>query len=180
MRMGATEKLYAPAFSRFFAALVPLLCGLALVFIANIPISFVGGVLPPPLLGLIPIYFWCLVRPDLMTPAAAFAIGMLEDVMSGAAPGVWTLSFVLSYALVSRQRESFAGLAGLGAVLGFAAASFAAIAAAYAIVSVYYGDLPPLGPVVAQLAMTVAAYIPVTYFIAMIHHRIVGPLRSDF
>jgi rod shape-determining protein MreD len=178
--MGVTEKLYAPGSVRFLAALVPLFCGLALVFIANIPISFVGGVVPPPLLGLVPIYFWCLVRPDLMTPAAAFAIGMLEDVMSGAAPGVWTLSFVLSYALVARQRESFAGLGGLGAVLGFAAAAFAAIAAAYTIVAIYYGTVPPLGPVVAQLAMTVAAYIPVTYVITAIHHRVVGPLRSDF
>ncbi len=178
--MGTTEKLYAPLLSRFFAALVPLLCGLTSVFISNVPISFVGGLVPPPLMGLVPVYFWCLVRPDLMTPAAAFAIGMLEDVMSGAPPGVWTLSYVLSYALVARQRESFAGLAGLGAVLGFAAAAFAAIAAAYAIVAIYYGHVPPLGPVVAQLAMTVAAYIPVTYIVSALHHRIVGPLRSDF
>jgi rod shape-determining protein MreD len=178
--MGVTEKLYAPAFSRFFAALVPLLCGLAGVVIANIPISFVGGVVPPPLLGLAPIYFWCLVRPDLMTPAAAFAIGILEDIMSGAPPGVWTLSYVVSYALVSRQRESFAGLGGLGAVLGFAAAALAAIATAYATVAVYYGRVPPLGPMVAQLAMTVAAYIPATTVVSAVHHRLIGPLRSDF
>ena len=178
--MGATEKLYAPALQRFFVALVPFFCGLAGVVIANIPISFTGDMVPAPLIGLIPIYFWCLVRPDLMTPAAAFAIGVLEDIMSGAPPGVWTLSFVLSYALVARQRDSFAGLAGLGAILGFAAAAFAAIAAAYGTVGVYYGRVPPLGPLVAQLAMTVAAYIPVTYVVATIHHRVVGPLRSDF
>ena len=178
--MGTTEKLYAPAILRLFAAMVPFLCGILGVIIANIPISFVGGAVPGPLLALAPIYFWCLVRPDLMTPAAAFAIGMLEDIMSGAPPGVWTLSFVLAYALVSRQRESFAGLAGLGAVLGFAATALATIAAAYAVVSVYYWQLPPLGPVVAQLAMTVAFYIPATFIVSAIHHRVVGPLRSDF
>lgn len=178
--MGVTEKLYAPGLTRLFTALLPFLCGLTGVVLANIPISFVGGVVPPPLMGLIPIYFWCLVRPDLMTPSAAFAIGMLEDVMSGAPPGIWTLSYVLSYALVARQRESFAGLAGLGAILGFAAAALAAITAAYVTVGIYYGRVPPLGPMVAQLAMTVAAYIPVTYVIAMIHHRVVGPIRSDF
>jgi rod shape-determining protein MreD len=178
--MGTTEKLYAPAALRFLTALVPLLCGLVGVFIANIPISFVGDVVPPPLLGLAPVYFWCLVRPDLMTPAAAFTIGMLEDVMSGAPPGVWTLAFVLSYALVARQRESFAGLGGLGAVLGFAACAFATITAAYAIVGVYYGRVPPLGPMVAQLAMTVAFYVPATYLVSTIHHRFIGPLRSDF
>ena len=165
---------------RVFIRFLPLLSGVFCAFLSNLPVSITGGALPPPLLALVPIYFWCLVRPDLMTPAAAFAIGMLEDIMSGAPPGVWTLSFVLSYALVARQRESFAGLGGLGAVLGFAAAAFAAIAAAYTIVAIYHGAVPPLGPVVAQLAMTVAAYIPATYVIAAIHHRLVGPLRSDF
>lgn len=178
--MSVTEKLHAPAVQRVLVALVPLACGLLGVIIANIPVSFVGGAVPAPLLALAPVYFWCLVRPDLMTPAAAFVIGMLEDVMSGAPPGVWTLSFVLAYALVGRQRESFAGLAGLGAVLGFAAAALATIAAAYVIVAIYYWQLPPLGPVVAQLAMTVAFYVPATILISAVHHRVVGPLRSDF
>src|SRR5476649_2605624 len=143
--MGTAERLYAPALLRFLAALTPLFCGLLGVVIANIPISFVGGVVPPPLLGLIPVYFWCLVRPDLMTPAAAFAIGVLEDVMSGSPPGVWTLGFVVAYAVVARQRDSFAGLAGVAAVLGFAAAALAACATAYAVVALLYSSRPPLG-----------------------------------
>ena len=53
--MGITERLYAPAFQRFLAALVPLFCGLAGVVIANIPLSSVGGLVPPPLLGLVPV-----------------------------------------------------------------------------------------------------------------------------
>src|SRR5476649_1557441 len=113
---------------RFLVVLIPLLCGLFFVFIANIPISLLG--VPPPLLGLIPVYFWCLVRPDLMTPAATLAIGVFEDIMAGGPPGVWTLSFVLTYAVVARQRDSFAGLSGLGAVLGFATAACIACLAA--------------------------------------------------
>lgn len=178
--MGTAERLYAPAFQRFAAALVPLLCGLLGVIIANIPISFVGGVVPPPLLGLIPLYFWCLVRPDLMTPAAAFAIGLLEDVMSGSPPGVWTLGFVAAYAVVARQRDSFAGLAGVAAVLGFAAAAMAACVVATLAVGLLQARMPPLGAVVAELAMTVAAYIPGALLVSSLHHRLVGPLRSDF
>ena len=178
--MGATERLHAPALQRFAAALVPVLCGLLGVVIANIPISFVGGLVPPPLLGLIPVYFWCLVRPDLMTPAAAFAIGVLEDIMSGSPPGVWTLGFVVAYAVVARQRDSFAGLAGIAAVLGFAVAALAACATATIAVALLYARLPPLGAVVAELAMTVAAYIPGVLAVSSLHHRLVGPLRSDF
>jgi rod shape-determining protein MreD len=178
--MGATERLYAPMLQRLLVALVPLFCGLLGVVVANIPISFVGGLVPPPLLGLIPVYFWCLVRPDLMTPAAAFAIGVLEDIMSGSPPGIWTLGFVVAYAVVARQRDSFAGLAGIAAVLGFAAAALAACATATLAVTLLYARLPPLGAVVAELAMTVAAYIPGAFILGSLHRRLVGPLRSDF
>ena len=178
--MGTTERLYAPLLQRLASALVPFLCGLAGVIIANIPISFVGGLVPPPLLALIPIYFWCLVRPDLMTPAAAFAIGVLEDIMSGSPPGIWTLGFVVAYAVVARQRDSFAGLAGIAAVLGFAAAALAACATASIAVALLYSRIPPLGAVVAELAMTVAAYIPGALILGSLHRRLVGPLRSDF
>src|SRR5258707_424557 len=120
----------APRF-RFLIVLIPMLCGLAGALIANIPISVLGGSVPAPLLALVPVYFWCLVRPDLMTPAVAFSIGFAEDVLSGGPPGVWTLAFVLTYALVARQRDSFAGLSGLAAVLGFAAAATIACIIAY-------------------------------------------------
>jgi len=160
-------------------AMVPFLCGLAGVFIANIPVSFVGGVVPPPLMGLVPIYFWCLVRPDLMTPAAVFGIGILQDIMAGGPPGVWTLSFVVTYAVIDRQRDAFAGLPGLGAVLGFATAALITCACAYFIIALYYWQIPLLSPIVAELAMTAVFYIPGAYAVGLVHRRIVGPLRSE-
>src|SRR6185437_2699464 len=105
--------------AKVLSALLPVMCGFMGVFLSNMPITVFGGLVPPPLLGFIPIYFWCLIRPDLMTPAAAFAIGVLQDVMSGGPPGIWTLSFVIDYAVIQRQRDAFAGLSGLAAVLGF-------------------------------------------------------------
>src|ERR1700760_3194551 len=117
--------------AKVIAALVPFVCGLLGVIFSNIPVTLFGGLVPPPLLGFIPIYFWCLVRPDLMTPAAAFAIGILQDVMSGGPPGIWTLSFVVAYAVIQRQRDAFAGLSGVAAVLGFATAMLIVCAVAY-------------------------------------------------
>src|SRR5258708_21678523 len=121
--MASLERTAAVPRFRFLIVLIPMLCGLLGVVIANIPISVLGGLVPPPLLALVPVYFWCLVRPDLMTPAVAFAIGLSEDVLSGGPPGVWTLAFVLTYALVARRRDSFAGLSGLAAVVGLAPAA---------------------------------------------------------
>src|SRR5258706_4567039 len=129
--MASLERAATVPRFRFLVALIPLLCGLLGALIANIPISILGGLVPAPLLALVPVYFWCLVRPDLMTPAVSFTIGFAEDVLSGGPPGIWTLPFVLTYALLARQRDSFAGLSGLAAVLGFAAAATFACAVAY-------------------------------------------------
>lgn len=165
---------------KILAGLLPLFCGLMGALIANVPVSVLGGVVPPPLLALIPVYFWCLVRPDLMTPAATFFIGLAEDILSGGPPGVWTLAFVLTYALIGRQRDSFAGLSGWGAVLGFAAATAFCCATAYITTAIYFWHWPQLAPILAELAMTVLFYVPGVYVVGGLHRRLVGPLRTDF
>lgn len=182
--MASLERAGAPPRFRFLIVLVPLLCGLVCAVITNIPISLLGGLVPAPLLALVPVYFWCLVRPDLMTPAAALAIGFAEDLLSGGPPGVWTLSFVLTYAMVARYRDSFAGLSGLAAVVGFAAASAFACAVAYLTVAglallTAGAHLPLLGPIVSELAMTVLFYAPTVLVVGWLHHRLVGASRGD-
>src|ERR1041385_5348572 len=104
------------SFSSVASAVVPFLCAIMGVIASNMPIAVFGGSLPPPLFGLMPIYFWSLVRPDLVPPGVVFIVGLAEDLLSGGPPGVWTASFVVSYAFVDRQREAFAGLTGLGTV----------------------------------------------------------------
>jgi rod shape-determining protein MreD len=181
--MASLERTAAVPRLRFLIAAIPLLCGLSGVLIANIPISVLGGLVPAPLLALVPVYFWCLVRPDLMTPAVTLTIGFCEDVLSGGPPGVWTLAFVLTYALVARQRDSFAGLSGLAAVVGFAAAAAFACTTAYALVAglaLLSGTrLPPVTPMMGELAMTVLFYAPAALVVGLLHHRLVGALRGD-
>ena len=176
--MGTAEGTGFVMGGRVLSGLLPLLCGLVAVLISNLPLSLTNGLVPAPLLGLVPIYFWCLVRPDLMTPAAVFVIGLLEDIVAGGPPGIWTLSFVITFGVIDRQRDSFAGLAGLGAVLGFATASLIACVVAYAVTAALY-RFAPIGPMVGELAMTVLFYIPGVYLIGIIHRRLVGPLRSE-
>jgi rod shape-determining protein MreD len=166
--------------SAFVAAITPFLCSLFAIALANMPVSLLGGLVPPPLFALMPVYFWCLVRPDLMPPALAFGIGILEDLFSGGPPGVWAASFVAAYAVVDRQRDTFAGLSGIGAILGFAAAMLVASVTAYIIVSIYYGLLPPIAPLVVEIAVSVLFYVPAAIALGFIHRRLVGPQRSEF
>jgi len=177
--MAAQDSARLVMGARLAAALVPFVCGLLGVVFSNLPITLFGGLVPSPLLGFIPVYFWCLVRPDLMTPAATFAIGILQDVMSGGPPGIWTLSFIVAYVVIQRQRDAFAGLAGVAAVLGFATATLIVCAVAYLTTAALYHPAP-LGPIVAELAITVLFYVPGAFVVGSLHRRLVGPLRSDF
>ena len=182
--MASLERTVTPHRFRYLIATIPALCGLLGAFVANIPISFLGGLVPAPLFALVPVYFWCLVRPDLMTPGIALMIGMAEDVLSGGPPGIWSLAFVLTYALLARQRDSFAGLSGLAAVMGFATAAAFACAVAYFSVAAFAfltpgAYLPPIPPILGELAMTVLFYPASTLAVGWLHHRLVGASRGD-
>ena len=85
---------------------------------------------------------------------------------------------MITYGVIDRQRDAFAGLAGLGAILGFATAALIACVVAYAVTAALY-RFAPVGPMVAELAMTVMLYIPGVYLVGFIHRRLVGPLRSE-
>lgn len=171
---------YGGSFGRFFAALVPF--GMAVVgsLLANFPISFTNGFLPAPLFGLMPVYFFGLMRPDLMPVWAAFLAGALEDLLSGGAPGVWAMAFVACYIFADRQRDSLAGLASFGAIAGFAAALMLAVATAFAIVAIYYWRLPHIGPVAVTLVANILWYIPALWLMNKTQHQVVGALRGDF
>ena len=73
-----------------------------------------------------------------------------------------------------------ASLSGIGAIAGFAVASLAACTCAYVIVGFYYWHLPPVAPLLVELAMTVLFYIPAVFVMGIVHRRVVGPYRSDF
>ncbi len=160
------------------AAVIPVLSGLLGVIVSGVPISLSGGLIPPPLLALMPVYFWSLVRPDLMPPGAVFAIGLAEDLVSGGPPGVWAATFLICYAFLDRQRETFAGLASYGAILGFATIMLIASLVAYGLVALFYSHMPPIEPLMLEVGVTVVFYIPALVTMNAVQHRLIGPLRS--
>jgi rod shape-determining protein MreD len=163
----------------FGSGVIPVSLALIGVVVANLPISFTGDHVPAPLLGLMPLYYWCLYRPDLMTPAWAFFIGLAEDILAPGAPGVWALSFVVTYAMLDGQREAFAGLSGIGALLGFAAAAVATCGTAYLIVCFLTWRLLPLGPTLGELATTVILFIPAASLLGYLQRHVVGAARNE-
>src|SRR5258706_2441650 len=143
---------------RFLSSALPVVLTLLLVMLANMPVSFTGGVLPAPVLALAAVYFWVLVRPDLMPPFAVLMIGLMEDLLSGGPPGLWAAGFLAAYALTDRQRETFAGLAGAGTLPGFAGAVPLAGATAYVVATMIYLRFAPFPPLLLERLNTAALY----------------------
>lgn len=165
---------------RIFSNAIPVMLALTGVVLSNVPISFTGNHVPAPLLGLMPVYFWCLVRPDLMSPMWTLLIGLLEDVLAPGPPGLWAAAYIATYTVVSRQRDVFAGLSGFAAVLGFATAAFVACGSAYLIKCVLDARLLPVGSIAGEMLSSAILYMPVAVLLNYVHRHYVGAIRSEF
>jgi rod shape-determining protein MreD len=165
-------------FGRLFVHSLPFLMSIVAVVVVNLPISLTGGTLPAPLLAFAPVYFWALMRPELMPPSAVLIIGLVEDLLSGGPPGLWAAGYLAAYALVDRQRESLAGLSGVGAVIGFATALFIAGLVAYILASLVYWRLAPIAPLFLTAIVTIAFYPLAAWFMGWLQRRLVGAARG--
>jgi len=165
--------------TRFLASLIPALTAALLVLISNMPVSFTGELLPSPALALAGVYFWVLVRADLMPPPVVLLIGLLEDLLSGGPPGLWAAGYLAAYWLTAKQRETLAGLNGAGALVGFTGAMLLAAATAYGLSAAVYLRLAPLPPLLLESVSTVALYPVVAFCMAWIMRKTVGPETGD-
>jgi rod shape-determining protein MreD len=165
--------------ARFFASLTPALMAAFAVALANLPVSFTGGILPPPLLGLAVIYFWTLLRPDLVPPVLVLAIGLFEDLLSGGQPGLWAVGYLVAYALTDRQRDAFAGLSGWGVMIGFSVVMLSTASLVYIGGSLVYWRFAPVQPLLIQTIITVIFYPLMAVILGLVHRRFVGASRSE-
>lgn len=163
--------------SRLLGSLLPALSAVLMVMLVNLPVTLTGGLFPAPLLALTAVYFWALVRPDLMPPYVVLFVGLFEDLLSGGPAGVWATGFMASYALVDRQRDNLAGLAGAAAVLGFAAAMALAATASFVLTWFMFMRQPPLAPLLLASVFTVLFYPPIAVILGWVHRRAVGAIR---
>lgn len=90
-------------------SLTPGLITVVLALLPAVPIRLPGDWSTMPALTLMSVYYWTIYRPDLLPPPAIFAIGVLEDLASGATLGGTALVLLGAYALVLNQRRLFLG-----------------------------------------------------------------------
>ncbi|MHA6287109.1 rod shape-determining protein MreD [Maricaulis sp. CAU 1757] len=110
---------------------------LAALILQATPTRLVDGITVMPTWPLMVIFLWSGLRPRFMPPIVVFAIGLTQDLLTGAPMGVWALSYLVSISVFRFRGEDgmprdlppilirFAGTLVLAHAIAFAAGSFA-------------------------------------------------------
>jgi rod shape-determining protein MreD len=89
------------------ARLLPITTTLLATIISIQPAHIRGYAALTPAFTLMAVYHWTIYRPDLLPPSALFLVGITQDLLAGAAPGVTPLVLLLVRAAVLPYRRHF-------------------------------------------------------------------------
>lgn len=147
-------------------ATAPLMSSLVLVLLGSMPlyVGHVGAVMPQ--LGVAAVFYWTIYRPDLMTYAAAFAVGLVADIVSGAPLGASALAVLVVRRIVLAQRRYLIGKPFHVLWSGFFLAAFAAAAISWLAASLYLVHMADVMPLLVRTLMSVVLFPPVAWLLA--------------
>ena len=143
---------------RVFWTVFPGLTTLACVLLSMVPFGLSTTVLAPPSFGLIAIFLWTMIRPDLLPTGVVFMLGLVQDLLWGGPIGLWAFVFLLAYALTLSQRTFL-----IGRGFGFTWAGFGLVAiiagtASWIFAMIIHGQFLMPYPAIVQAVLSAAVY----------------------
>jgi len=134
--------------------LTPIVLTLLLVVVSVMPLHVPGLSRVVPVLPLIAIYHWAVYRSELFPAYAAFGVGILQDVFTGAPLGINALVFVLVYGIVVSQHRFLFGKSFAVIWIGFGLVAGAASAVTWVLISIWNLAVIELSAVYIQYLFT--------------------------
>src|SRR5579864_8701257 len=89
------------------ARMLPIATTVLAAVIAILPVRVPGYAALTPAFTLMAVYHWTIYRPDLLPAVVLFAVGLAEDLLTGAPVGVGALVLLLARAAVLQYRRYF-------------------------------------------------------------------------
>ena len=163
---------FATRLTQWSAAITPFFTGVFLIFLSLMPFNISGGLFATPAFPLMAIYFWALYRPDLMPPAAVFALGILYDFMTSGFLGLSSFIYLVTFAFVSAQRGELMNRAHHRVWLAFGLVMSVAAVTSWLFVSVVFSEFLAPWPFLAQCIVSVLIYPLVGKVLAIFHSRL--------
>jgi rod shape-determining protein MreD len=91
------------------AGLLPIITTLLAVVISIQPVAIPDYAALTPAFTLMTVYHWTIYRPNLLPSTGLFMLGLLQDLLAGATPGMTSLILLLARASLLPQRRHFIG-----------------------------------------------------------------------
>ena len=154
----------------FFARnLTPILITVIFVLISVTPTRLPGATYIMPALAPMAVYYWSLHRADLLPATAVFAIGLLQDVLSGAPMGLNTVVLLAIFGVCVTQRQFFYGKSFLVVWFGFISINAAALVLSWLLVLAVSESIVNPRPAIFEYLAAVMFYPPVAWLFSQMH-----------
>jgi len=137
---------------------MPLVLTLAIVLVTVAPLRLPEYPSLAPAFVLTSVFYWVAHRPDLMTPPCVFAVGLLEDVLSGASMGLNALLLLVAHWAIMSQRKTLRGKSFMVVWLAFALVAAGYLVVQAAILFLVAGAWSGVTALLGELALAVALY----------------------
>ncbi len=149
--------------------LAPFAVTVMLLLVGMVPLRIPSYTEIAPALTMMAVYYWAIHRPDLLRPGAVFAIGLLQDLLSGTPLGLNALTLVCVHWAVLTQRRFF--LANTFALLwfGFALIVLGAAVLQWVVVCVFSGTAMPFNAPFFQALLTLALFPVFAWLFIRVH-----------
>ncbi len=156
----------------------PFFCTVLGLLVLSTPLGLPGQSALRPALALACVFFWTLHRPGSMSPLAAFAIGLLTDLLGQAPLGIGVVALLAAQGIALRWRRVLARQEFLTQWLGFCGVALLFGAVVWGLDSVFAFTLLPLEPVLFQSALAAGCYPILSLFLLVAHRGLADPEQA--
>lgn len=157
---------------RLLKGAAPTLLGFFGVIMLALPVRFLEGAIPAPIIPLVVVFFWSIYGPDYMPPLSVFFIGLLQDLLTGGPLGLWPAVYLATQFIVLSQRPYFLGREQKVVWIGFALAAAGASVILWLVMSLMAGVLLPIRGLLYQMFATVMIYPLFGVVFSQLHRRV--------
>jgi len=156
------------------ARLLPLLTTILAALVTILPLRAPGYAALTPAFTLMAVYHWTIYRPDLLPSVALFAIGLAEDLLTGAPIGFAPLAFLLTRAVVLRCRRYFVNQAFPFVWAGFTLVAGSTLLGLWAVHCLIELSLVNPRYTVFRMVLTIAIFPLVSFLLGRTQRALMG------
>ena len=156
----------------------PVTTAALLLLLLSAPLGLPGQPQLQEAVALACVFFWSTYRPDSMPPPAAFALGLLTDLLSLAPLGMTVLILLIAHGVALRARRFLVARGFLMVWLAFLGVAAGASLVGWALSCALSFRLLPITPALLQFGVSAGFYPAFALLLIAAHRSLADPERA--